>query len=102
MPAAADPDPQTTLYETVIDNPDVEAALEKREKLKQRSKALAKDYRQADAAAKEALNQLDLGADAPVRIGRFVVSMRQLEGRVVSFETGPSTRLNIKPLEEAA
>jgi hypothetical protein len=92
--------PQTSVYEAVIENPELEALLENREKRKASAKAVSKQYRDVDAAAKVALDQLDLGDGAPVRIGRFVVASKVTSGRSVSFETAPGRRITIKALEE--
>jgi hypothetical protein len=76
---------QTSLYETQLENPEVEELLEAREKVKAQASAVAKRARTADAAAKAALEQLDLGNGAPVRIGRFLVRRRHVaaaDGRV--------------------
>jgi hypothetical protein len=99
MSAAAEANPQTSLYETTIDNPELEVLLENREKAKNSAKALSKKARDADAAAKVALEGLDLGEAAPVRIGRFIVTLRAVPSRKVQFETDPTTRLNIKLLK---
>lgn len=102
MATAAKNDPQTSLYETTIDDPTVEELLEARDKAKSSAQAVSKKYRDADQAAKAALNTLDLGSDAPVRIGRFVVVVKDVPARTVAFETNPTTRINISPLDEAA
>ena len=99
MSTAAHPDPQVSIYETVIDNPDVEQLLETRDTVKTDARAANKAAREADAAAKAALETLDL-ADAPVRIGRFVVALKETAGKTVAFETAPGTRWQIKTLGE--
>jgi hypothetical protein len=92
--------PQGGLWEAVIEDATVEELLEKRQKAKESAKAVAKRARDADAAAKVALEGLDLGTDAPVRIGRFVVARKVTASRSVSFETAPGVRMSIKPLPE--
>lgn len=92
------PQPQTSLYEVEIENPDVEAALEKRQKQVDAARAVNKRKREADAAAKSMLEDLELGDDAPVRIGRFVVTRKARPSRTVAFETAPGVRVSIKPL----
>lgn len=91
---------QTNIYEVVIEDDEVEAALEKRQKAKESASAVNKRYREADAEAKALVNRLDLGVDAPVRVGRFVVSLRSTKSRSVSFETAAGERLTIRKLEE--
>lgn len=100
MPATANP--QTALYETVIDNPDLEKALEQRESRKASRAALQKQFKAADDQVKAELGKLDLGDDAPVRIGRVVITQKPVAGRSVSFDTEPTSRLAIKTLNEAA
>ena len=96
----AAPDPQTSLYETELEDPDLEAALEKRQTLKDERKALNKTFQDADAVAREKIEKADLGVDAPVRCGRFVVRLGQVKARVVNFETDPTTRLFISTLPD--
>ncbi len=98
--AAAEAVPQTGLFETVIEDASVEALLEERDKRKQSARAVAKKAKDADMAAKAALEGLDLGTDAPVRIGRFVVTLRNTASRSVQFETAPGTRLTIKAIPD--
>ncbi len=100
MTTTAEANPQTSLYETTIEDEAIEQLLEARQKAKDSAKAVSKKARDAHAAAKVALEALDLGHDAPVRIGRFVVSLKATASRSVSFETAPGTRLSIKALPE--
>ncbi len=98
MTTAAEPDPQTSVFETTLEDPAVEDLLEKRDKAKASARAVNKRAKDADTAAKAALEGLDLGTDAPVRIGRFVVTLRNTASRSVQFETAPGTRLTIKAI----
>lgn len=100
MSNAATEQPQTSLYETTLNEPAIEELLEKRAKAKESAKAVTKRARDADTAAKVALEGLDLGTDAPVRIGRFVVARKLTASRSVSFETAPGVRMSIKPLPD--
>jgi hypothetical protein len=100
VPPAAQQNPQTSLYETTIDNPGLADQLARRQKLKDAAAKAGKDYRAANDAVKTALEQLDLGADAPVRIGDFVVRIAPVASRSVAFETSPTQRLVISPLPE--
>ena len=93
-------DPQTSIYETVIDDPELAAALEERLKRKTSVANANKRYRQIDETVKARLEELDLGDEAPVRIGRFIVTRKRTAGRSVSFETEPGARLWIKLLPE--
>jgi high-affinity K+ transport system ATPase subunit B len=98
---AAEPQAQTSIYETTLDNPAVEELLEKREKARLRKGEANKAYKQVDGAAKTALEGLDLGEDAPVRIGRFVVVVKAVPAKSVTFETDPTSRLQIGLLKTA-
>lgn len=92
-------DPQTSLYEVTIENPELEAALEDREKLRQRAAKARSAYAEADEVAKGlAATLVD---DAPVRVGRFVLTRRRVPPRSIAFETEGSTRLTIRPIAEA-
>jgi hypothetical protein len=99
MEASAAADPQTSLYETTIDNPELEGLLENRDKLRAAAAQARKRATAAHEAVRQQIETLDI-ADAPVRIGRFVVAMRPVSARSVSFETAPTMRLVIKPLPE--
>lgn len=98
MPTAAQP--QTSIYETTIENADLEAALERREQAKAKAGAARGEFKQADDHAKALIENLDLGDDAPVRVGGFVITRRQVPGGVVSFEKNASTRTYIRPIGE--
>ena len=100
--AAATEEPQTSIYETVIENGDLEQALEKRQQLKDKAKAANKLARDADAVARNEIEKLELGLDAAVRCGRFVVALRAVAAKEVSFTTDPTTRLTIRKLDDDA
>lgn len=102
MPPTAAQDPQTSLYETTIDNPTLAEQLDRRQKLKDTKAAAERAYRSANEAVKTELEKLDLGTNAPVRIGDFVVRLAPVSARQVAFETSPTSRLVISPLPEAA
>lgn len=100
MTASAEPDPQTSIYETTIAEPELEQLLEERAQLREKAAAARKRAQGVHEQVRERIEQLDI-ADAPVRIGRFVVAMRPVAPRSVSFETSPTVRLVIKPLPDA-
>lgn len=93
--------PQTSIYETTIENTEIEDALEKRFELREKASAARALFQEADEKAKGKLGDLDLGSDAPVRIGRFVVTRTMRAARSVSFETEAKVSLKITPLEDA-
>lgn len=99
---SAAPQAQTTIYETTIDDPDLEKLLEQRQTLKDAKSEAVRRLKETDDVAKLKLRELDLGEGAPVRIGRFVVSESKVAARSVSFETDPTSRLQIRLLPEDA
>jgi hypothetical protein len=87
--------PQTTIDERVVQNDELEQALEQRQTLKVKAGEARKAYTEADEQAKALARELDL-ADGPVRVGRFVLTEHDVPGRSVAFDTDPSTRLTIR------
>lgn len=97
-----DPAAQASIYETTIENAELETALENRLKAKEKRGEAAKAFKELDDQAKALINAADLGKDAPVRVGRFVIVRRDVAARAVAFETEPTSRLQISLLPEAA
>jgi hypothetical protein len=91
--------PQISMAEHVVEDAALEAALEDRQRLKEAARDAGKAYREADEKARAALAAHPLG-DRSLRIGRFVVSESTVAPREVTFETGATTRLNIKAVQE--
>ena len=96
---AVTPQPQTALGETLVEDADLEAALEQREKLKEASSRARKTFAEADEQAKSQIRGLELGG-TPARVGRFLIGEHDVAGRSVAFETEPSTRVSIRLLKE--
>jgi hypothetical protein len=92
--------PQASLYEDTVENADLEQALEEREKLKQRATAARKRYAEADEVAKGLAATISLDEERTVRVGRFLLARRTTSGRTVQFETGPTSRLSIRPIPD--
>lgn len=90
--------PQTNIYETTIEDADLEALLEERQKAKEQAGSIRKVYKKKDDAAKAKIEEIELGDGAAVRVGRFVVSRRPVAARDVEFHTAPTTRISIRPL----
>ena len=97
---AATADPQTSLYETVLENEELEKLLEKREALRVKKSDANALYVEADEKAKALIGTLDFGQDAPVRIGRFVVTRTLTKPRSVAFETESKVQLRIGTITE--
>jgi RNA-binding protein YhbY len=93
-------DPQTSLYEDVVVNEQLEQALEDREKLKARAAKARKNYGEANELAKALAAEIQLENGRAVRVGRFVLTRRSVGGRTVQFETQPSSRVTISLLPE--
>ena len=91
--------PQTSLYETTIENPELEALLDERQAKKDRASKAAKEAKSVHERVLEEVEKLDI-ADAPVRVGRWVVARRPVAARSVSFTADATDRLVIKPLPE--
>jgi hypothetical protein len=91
----ASPTPQTSLYEKVLEDEALEECLEQRQALKERVSEARRKYKEADDVAKGKIETLDLGQDAPARVGRFVLTRRSTKARSVAFETAPGVRTQI-------
>ena len=96
----ATPQPQASIYEATIENAELEQALEERERAKAKAGEARKEYAEIDEQAKTLVNGLDLGDDAPVRVGRFILTRRPVAARSVAFETSPTSRLTISLVAE--
>ncbi|HEY7620307.1 MAG TPA: hypothetical protein VH834_11070 [Solirubrobacteraceae bacterium] len=93
--------PQASLYEATIENAELEQALEDRERQRNAVAASRKRFREIDDRTKLLVADLDLGDDAPVRVGRFLITRTAVAARSVAFDTEPTTRLTIRTLEDA-
>lgn len=93
-------DPQHSIYETTIENDTLATALDERAELRQTKLEATKAFNDADKSVKQQIDALDLGVGAPVRIGNYVVSVKETKGRSVAFETEPSTKIQISLLDQ--
>lgn len=91
--------PQTSIYETTIDDAALEQLLEQRQTLKDKRADANRKYKETTDLVKLKITELDLG-DAPVRVGRFVISEKTIEARSVQFDVDASSRLQISLLPE--
>lgn len=93
---------QTALDERVVENAELERALEDREIAKGAAGEARKKFTTLDDLAKGKVNDLNLQDGEAVRIGRFRVAYRKVPAKSVAFETEPSERLTIStPKDEA-
>jgi hypothetical protein len=91
--------PQTALEELLIEDDELEAQLEARERAKEKAGKARKTFQEVNEAVKVHVNELDAG-EATLRCGRFLISRSERPGRSVSFETGPATRLSIRVVKD--
>src|SRR3954454_1595152 len=81
--------------EQVIEDADVEAALEEREKRKASLQAVRKVYDGAHEAAVAEIAKLELPEGGVARVGRFRLTRAAIPARSVTFDTKASSRLRI-------
>lgn len=93
-------DPQDGLFDQVIEDADLEAALEARERQRQDKLVVQARYKEAHEKVAGKLEGLELDDDSVVRIGRFRVKVSKTPGRSVSFETSESRRTTISLISE--
>lgn len=86
---------QLAMDETTIEDPQLEASLEAREKAKASKARASLAFKEKDEQAKAQLEEHGLDPDTPLRVGRFRVTKTVTEGRSVSFDTSGSSRVNI-------
>jgi hypothetical protein len=100
------PDAQEGLFDQVLDDPALEAALERRLKAQEDLKPKKRALKEADDAAKGIIAGLQLedpepGDDAQVfRCGRFRIKRSPRASMSVSFVTAPSVRTTISLLKD--
>ena len=93
-------DPQDGLFDKVIEDGDLIAALERREEKRiERANANAA-YKVEDDAAKDLLANHDIQVDDVIRVGRFRIKKTRIAPNDVSFTTSGSERLNIGTIAE--
>ena len=81
---------QVGFDDTIIQDPELEQLLEKREAMKQE----AAGYRKVDKEAKAKIAAID--TPMPYRVGRFLIAKQKVPAKTVSFETDEGTRISIK------
>lgn len=92
-------DDQDGLFDQVVENPDLEAALEEREKVRQDRAVVNSRWKDADTKAKNEIDELEIGEEAVVRCGRFRIKKSVTKGKSVAFETSDSSRTTISLLD---
>lgn len=92
--------PQTSLYETEINDEILEKKLEQREDLRGKASEAKALYEEANENARLHISGIDLGDDAPVRVGRFIIVRRMAPPKSVSFETEAKLQTKISLLPD--
>lgn len=85
---------QIHMDDKIIENPELEKLLEDRQELK----GSVSEYRKADKAAKYKI--LSIATPTPYRVGRFIITKKDVPGKPVAFETADSLRITIKTVGE--
>lgn len=89
-------DPQDGMFDKEFNDADLEAALERREALREARLEAQRDYKAADDDAKRLIVGFELAVGEVARVGRFRIKKKRTAPREVSFETAGSERLEIK------
>jgi hypothetical protein len=89
-------EPELATDERVLEQPELEKALEDREKRKNSMRELRRQFKEADERARALIGEFDLQDGEVGRIGRFRIERKITPGRSVSFETDPKSRISIK------
>lgn len=98
--SSAAPDDQDSLFDQVITNDLLEAALERRQTAKNKNAVTARALKEANDAAKGMLAGLDLEPDTVARCGRFRIKTSSTPERHVEFDTAAGSQTRISLLGE--
>lgn len=93
-------DPQDGLFDTVIEDADLEAALEAREQKRAEKLAATKAYKVEDDNAKSLLVNHEINVGDVARVGRFRIKKTAIAASHVEFDTSGSERLSIGTIPE--
>ena len=97
---ATSKDNQDSFFTKQFDNPDLEAKMDTREKLRAKKTEALKKYNALDVEVKEALEELGLEEGDTARIGKYKIEVKSVDSKSVSFETAPSKRVAITLFED--
>jgi hypothetical protein len=92
-------DPQESMFDRVIEDGDLIAALEARETARAHRAEVQATFKDADDAAKDKIAALEMETDEVIRAGRFRIKKTSVASREVAFETSPTSRVSISTLE---
>lgn len=96
MPLEAVPDPQTSIYEKVIEHDELAKLLVRRDTLAAEKSLATAKHREVDDAAKGLIATLDLGDGATVRVGDHLITRNLTKSADVSFTRNAGVRYGIK------
>jgi hypothetical protein len=93
---------QTSIYETDLteSQPELLAALKTREERKETLSTAKQNFETANGVVDPLIAKLELGEDAAVRVGDFVITSKKSKQADVSFTRQASTRIRIRKLDE--
>ena len=91
---------QLAFDEQVINDPTIEAALEKRQAAKVDLADVRAEYTKAHDAAMGKVAELELPEGGAARVGRFRVTRTAVAARSVSFEAAATSRVRISLADE--
>lgn len=86
---------QVGMDETVLDDKELERALEEREEWRGRAQEVGKTYREKHQAA-QGLIAARIEEEAVVRVGRFRIEREPQESQHVEYDTKPTVATRIK------
>jgi hypothetical protein len=92
--------PQLGFDEQVIEDPEIEAILERRQEAKEDAALARKDFEVQHEQAVAKLAELELPDGGAARVGRFRITRKTTPARSVSFETAEKSRLSIGLADE--
>ena len=91
---------QLAFDEHVIEDADLEEALEERHKRRESLRAVRLFYKEADERAKGEIAKQELSEGVALRVGRFRITRTDIPPRSVSFDTQGSSRLTIALVDD--
>lgn len=93
---------QLALDEQVVEDTELEAALETRLDAQVAQGEARKAFKEANEAAKVHIAKLELPDEHAVRVGRFRISRSAVSARHVAFDVDPTSRVRITLLDGKA
>lgn len=93
-------DPQTEIEERELDSPSLLKALQARQDAKEDLKGYRKTFKEADDRAKAMLSEFNLADGEVARLGQFKITVKHVPSKTVTFETDPSSRIQISLIPE--